>query len=89
MHILVQEYNSLPIQHQGFEANTRKLHESTLALVERLPQFTKVAKTRTSNTSKASLGSIKKLLAEIDRHVVLHEDFIFFREQVCEAMELL
>jgi hypothetical protein len=89
MHILVQEYNSLPILHQGFEANTRKLHTATLALVERLPQFTKVAKTRTSNQSKVSLGSIKRLLAEIDRHEVLHEDFIFFREQISEAMELL
>jgi hypothetical protein len=75
MHLLVQEYNSLPLLNQNFEANIKRLHDETITLLERIPQLTKTAKTRTSSPCKIPLSSIKKLLNDIDRHEVAHEDF--------------
>jgi hypothetical protein len=89
MHLLVQDYNSLPLLDQNFEANTKRLHDETVALLESIPQLTKTTKTRTSSPSKIPLSSIKKLLTEIDKHEVAHDDFESFRAYIGESLELM
>lgn len=79
IHSIVQDYLSLPILDISFEATVKKLHDDTQAILERIPQITKVAKTRTSVPSKVSLAVIKKLLDDIDKHTVIHDDFEFFK----------
>lgn len=73
MHSLVQDYNSLPVLNEAFEVNTKRLHDQTVTLLDRIPQFTKIAKTRTSSPAKVSLASIKELLTDIEQHEVWHE----------------
>ena len=89
MHSLVQDYNNLPVLHQAFEVNTKRLHDETSALLERIPQFTKITKTRTSVPTKITLSSIKLLQADIDQHVVTHDEFDNYHEYICESLELM
>lgn len=85
----MQEYNNLPVLHPPFEANTRRLYDATNELLDRLPQFSKAARTRTNTPSKFSYTSILHLLEEVRLHPVLHPDFESFERQAHEAMELL
>lgn len=68
MHSLVADYNSLPVLNLDFEANTKRIHDETLLLLDRIPPLTKTAKTRTSTPTKITFANIRKLQADIARH---------------------
>lgn len=58
-------------------------------LLDKLPLFTKTARTRTNTPTKISYSNIFTLLDEVHSHPVWHPDFENFEKQAHESMELL
>jgi hypothetical protein len=72
---MIQEYRNLPLYNEEFEDIYKNLFEKASKLLEKIPNFGRISKTRNANNERLTIEKGYKIFQEIIKIEVTCEEF--------------